>query len=163
GGVAVIAFFTDIDGAVATDDGRAVVTTSVGIVAVGAVIALLCTLQLRVAAGLGHGLAGIAARVVVDGIAVVTLLRILCWASNRLSSAVTTEFDHAGGRAAIARTVVAIVAAFTQASLESAVATEFYPASGGTPVAIVGRSEEHTSELQSRENLVCRLLLEKKN
>src|SRR5690606_41199151 len=27
----------------------------------------------------------------------------------------------------------------------------------------VFRSEEHTSELQSRENLVCRLLLEKKN
>src|SRR5690606_41168861 len=27
---------------------------------------------------------------------------------------------------------------------------------------IVSRSEEHTSELQSRENLVCRLLLEKK-
>src|SRR5690606_39688512 len=25
------------------------------------------------------------------------------------------------------------------------------------------RSEEHTSELQSRENLVCRLMLEKKN
>src|SRR5688572_32625268 len=29
---------------------------------------------------------------------------------------------------------------------------------GGT----VGRSEEHTSELQSQSNLVCRLLLEKK-
>src|SRR5690606_41620807 len=28
---------------------------------------------------------------------------------------------------------------------------------------VVLRSEEHTSELQSRENLVCRLLLEKKN
>src|SRR5690606_41765320 len=28
--------------------------------------------------------------------------------------------------------------------------------------SIVERSEEHTSELQSRENLVCRLLLEKK-
>src|SRR5690606_41832092 len=27
---------------------------------------------------------------------------------------------------------------------------------------LLGRSEEHTSELQSRENLVCRLLLEKK-
>src|SRR5690606_41642903 len=27
---------------------------------------------------------------------------------------------------------------------------------------IISRSEEHTSELQSRENLVCRLLLEKK-
>src|SRR5688572_32502528 len=32
-----------------------------------------------------------------------------------------------------------------------------------TPVIIVGpRSEEHTSELQSQSNLVCRLLLEKK-
>src|SRR5690606_39628702 len=31
------------------------------------------------------------------------------------------------------------------------------------PVAVgMARSEEHTSELQSRENLVCRLLLEKK-
>src|SRR5690606_41278238 len=29
--------------------------------------------------------------------------------------------------------------------------------------SIYPRSEEHTSELQSRENLVCRLLLEKKN
>src|SRR5690606_40807054 len=28
---------------------------------------------------------------------------------------------------------------------------------------LYSRSEEHTSELQSRENLVCRLLLEKKN
>src|SRR5436309_6620673 len=31
-----------------------------------------------------------------------------------------------------------------------------------TALAFAGRSEEHTSELQSRENLVCRLLLEKK-
>src|SRR5207302_4743030 len=30
------------------------------------------------------------------------------------------------------------------------------------PSARLWRSEEHTSELQSRENLVCRLLLEKK-
>src|SRR2546430_5630829 len=29
--------------------------------------------------------------------------------------------------------------------------------------AVEGRSEEHTSELQSQSNLVCRLLLEKKN
>src|SRR3712207_8539160 len=29
--------------------------------------------------------------------------------------------------------------------------------------AELGRSEEHTSELQSRQYLVCRLLLEKKN
>src|SRR5690606_40058047 len=31
----------------------------------------------------------------------------------------------------------------------------------GRDAAGKGRSEEHTSELQSRENLVCRLLLEK--
>src|SRR2546430_570613 len=31
---------------------------------------------------------------------------------------------------------------------------------GGAPLG--GRSEEHTSELQSQSNLVCRLLLEKK-
>src|SRR3712207_7539226 len=30
-------------------------------------------------------------------------------------------------------------------------------------LAVGGRSEEHTSELQSRQYLVCRLLLEKKN
>src|SRR3712207_9526330 len=33
------------------------------------------------------------------------------------------------------------------------------PCPGGRPA---GRSEEHTSELQSRQYLVCRLLLEKK-
>src|SRR5438093_5921415 len=37
-------------------------------------------------------------------------------------------------------------------------------ARGGTPTRSSGsRSEEHTSELQSLTNLVCRLLLEKKN
>src|SRR2546421_1559175 len=40
------------------------------------------------------------------------------------------------------------------------------PALGGAPlnpaVATGPRSEEHTSELQSRSDLVCRLLLEKK-
>src|SRR5690606_41498912 len=37
------------------------------------------------------------------------------------------------------------------------------PGPAHTPVNPAERSEEHTSELQSRENLVCRLLLEKKN
>src|SRR2546427_9438868 len=31
-----------------------------------------------------------------------------------------------------------------------------------SPLALAERSEEHTSELQSQSNLVCRLLLEKK-
>src|SRR3712207_8128437 len=33
----------------------------------------------------------------------------------------------------------------------------------GVKIGADGRSEEHTSELQSRQYLVCRLLLEKKN
>src|SRR5690606_42070606 len=37
------------------------------------------------------------------------------------------------------------------------------PKQTGGKVCPANRSEEHTSELQSRENLVCRLLLEKKN
>src|SRR5438445_8198738 len=44
-------------------------------------------------------------------------------------------------------------------------AKEFVPGSSVVPVSgkvIDGRSEEHTSELQSRQYLVCRLLLEKK-
>src|SRR3712207_7901755 len=39
------------------------------------------------------------------------------------------------------------------------VAGEEHPVGAGVPQ----RSEEHTSELQSRQYLVCRLLLEKKN
>src|SRR5688572_23934958 len=37
-----------------------------------------------------------------------------------------------------------------------------WPADATTQLAKSGRSEEHTSELQSQSNLVCRLLLEKK-
>src|SRR2546430_11166477 len=40
------------------------------------------------------------------------------------------------------------------------------PGGGGPCLTIISlseRSEEHTSELQSQSNLVCRLLLEKKN
>src|SRR2546430_11055783 len=33
---------------------------------------------------------------------------------------------------------------------------------GACRIFVCGRSEEHTSELQSQSNLVCRLLLEKK-
>src|SRR5699024_11819999 len=40
--------------------------------------------------------------------------------------------------------------------------TQKYPKSGCARTAHGERSEEHTSELQSRFDLVCRLLLEKK-
>src|SRR5437667_7504055 len=39
----------------------------------------------------------------------------------------------------------------------------WYAGSGREIVLYVDRSEEHTSELQSHHDLVCRLLLEKKN
>src|SRR5690606_40217830 len=42
----------------------------------------------------------------------------------------------------------------------SAESTALY--GGNSTVERIDRSEEHTSELQSREKLVCRLLLEKK-
>src|SRR5690606_41295056 len=50
------------------------------------------------------------------------------------------------------------------ALFEPAGADHFGPGGGGRPRSdrFQDRSEEHTSELQSRENLVCRLLLEKK-
>src|SRR5258707_8627564 len=40
--------------------------------------------------------------------------------------------------------------------------TRIYNLRAGAPSSSHGRSEEHTSELQSRQYLVCRLLLEKK-
>src|SRR5439155_13335869 len=39
---------------------------------------------------------------------------------------------------------------------------QWSPRNTPIPLALHGRSEEHTSELQSRGHLVCRLLLEKK-
>src|SRR2546430_7677794 len=41
-------------------------------------------------------------------------------------------------------------------------ATTVWPPTGIALAAFLLRSEEHTSELQSQSNLVCRLLLEKK-
>src|SRR5256885_9325050 len=61
---------------------------------------------------------------------------------------------------------LAALAMLSQATAEPLAARNGYPAQ---PIRFIspfppgGRSEEHTSELQSPCNLVCRLLLEKKN
>src|SRR3712207_7405471 len=60
------------------------------------------------------------------------------------------DLDHAVGLAA-----AALVAGDDEAEGPAL-------AGQGLPVLFPGRSEEHTSELQSRQYLVCRLLLEKK-
>src|SRR5690606_39310871 len=62
---------------------------------------------------------------------------------------------------------VAIIRQNTFVGTDEQAVTEANSAAGGDPFDTVNspgvtRSEEHTSELQSRENLVCRLLLEKK-
>src|SRR5690606_40913191 len=75
-------------------------------------------------------------------------------AASPLAEAPAGGAAAAGGSGAAAG-LVGVVEAVTEAT------------DGGDHVstqllADAGRSEEHTSELQSRENLVCRLLLEKK-
>src|SRR5690606_721459 len=81
------------------------------------------------------------------------------------------EPEHAAVPQILARTQVVIGSGRVwlldeAADAEGAVARRF----ALLDIAITGlrrggyyRSEEHTSELQSRENIVCRLLLEKKN
>src|SRR5690606_40339611 len=70
------------------------------------------------------------------------------------------------------RTLVACLELHTFSSLNKAFLPQYAGALDAANVPVVyfnpktvehkRRSEEHTSELQSRENLVCRLLLEKK-
>src|SRR2546427_1159979 len=71
-------------------------------------------------------------------------------------------------RSTVWRTYALLVAGCTKVTVGACVSgTGFSKApmsnwAVGAPVAFLGRSEEHTSELQSQSNLVCRLLLEKK-
>src|SRR5690606_41528142 len=77
-------------------------------------------------------------------------LRLHVHVDERVAGFVALGLARAAGEpAAVVTTSGTAVANLHPAVLEAA--------HGGVP-----RSEEHTSELQSRENLVCRLLLEKK-
>src|SRR5947209_13944522 len=65
-----------------------------------------------------------------------------------------------------ARCTIRTGSLLTDAQLADGVTVEPYCVIASSRIdsgAVVGRSEEHTSELQSRQYLVCRLLLEKKN
>src|SRR2546430_7980350 len=55
-----------------------------------------------------------------------------------------------------------VVAAIGDRPVQLSIAVEVAGDHGGRNKASRKRSEEHTSELQSQSNLVCRLLLEKK-
>src|SRR5437870_8113008 len=77
----------------------------------------------------------------------------------------TTLFRSAHSRRVDAdrRTAVAVVVAMAAPLVSVALALDHAAFAAPTPAAAgLVRSEEHTSELQSRGHLVCRLLLEKK-
>src|SRR5207244_6168042 len=56
-----------------------------------------------------------------------------------------------------------LAASCSPASIASKIALPEAPKASVATEALGARSEEHTSELQSPDHLVCRLLLEKKN
>src|SRR3989442_11593880 len=75
----------------------------------------------------------------------------------------TTLFrSHAVGIAAGSQAEVS-AAKHARRSDPASVEIKVVESEDGVTICAVYRSEEHTSELQSRPHLVCRLLLEKKN
>src|SRR2546430_8719990 len=71
----------------------------------------------------------------------------------------TTLFRSARGRAA---RFVAVLEPLARPRVPSPARRQSRPSGVARMSAAASRSEEHTSELQSQSNLVCRLLLEKK-
>src|SRR5690606_40507815 len=85
------------------------------------------------------------------------------WSSDVCSSDLYAMGHISGGHFNPAVTVGVLVARRIE-PLEALVyvVCQVVGAIAGAAIIVAIRSEEHTSELQSRENLVCRLLLEKK-
>src|SRR5690606_41798690 len=73
-------------------------------------------------------------------------------ASGRIVALATAGAELASG--------VRLATAKPSAANADTPTTNVTTSAGSLAASIVRRSEEHTSELQSRENLVCRLLLE---
>src|SRR5256886_6504989 len=123
-------------------------------------------------------------KIVIDGAHVVVLgrsmivgkpLALLLMQKNKNGNAtVTVVHSRSRNLAAITRSADIVVAAIGRAEFlkadhvrEGAVVIDVginrvEDAANERGYRLVGRSEEHTSELQSQSNLVCRLLLEKK-
>src|SRR5690606_40284920 len=85
--------------------------------------------------------------------------------TRRSSDLAAFEWRGGKGTLVVAGTVASGVVVKLQMSPDAGttwvdVAAAFDEDESPEPLSV--RSEEHTSELQSRENLVCRLLLEKK-
>src|SRR5690606_40597674 len=87
--------------------------------------------------------------------------------ADALASRAAALLDDPARRSALSAAARRAVRAYDWETVAADVArvyeTVLPPGAAAGPVTVggEGRSEEHTSELQSRENLVCRLLLEK--
>src|SRR5207302_10259657 len=99
----------------------------------------------------------------------IVLFTSCCWSESATSAISTLSLHDAlpicdgtviGGRCAVAFLCRRV---FGAGDGNRAIATTAACRTVGHTAAARIRSEEHTSELQSREKLVCRLLLEKKN
>src|SRR5690606_39629462 len=95
---------------------------------------------------------------------------VICALSLHDALPIFPALDHAGVHASDVDGIFVGVYnnGFTRQDFQGALVAMGTPELAGTPFmrtenACATRSEEHTSELQSRENLVCRLLLEKKH
>src|SRR2546430_13201492 len=73
----------------------------------------------------------------------------------------TTLFRSLSGRL-MGSSSRASVSSWTNARASRVITADALSGNRGELCDVVERSEEHTSELQSQSNLVCRLLLEKK-
>src|SRR5688572_32098602 len=71
------------------------------------------------------------------------------------------DCPHSTGRAG-SRDFISSILAFAAFCILKSLRVPRAPAPAASPARRRSRSEEHTSELQSQSNLVCRLLLEKK-
>src|SRR3712207_8820870 len=69
----------------------------------------------------------------------------------------TTLFRSCRSRSRTRRTSWGLITSCTRSLIERSANRNY-----GGRCQVLGRTEEHTSELQSRQYLVCRLLLEKK-
>src|SRR5438034_2247908 len=91
-------------------------------------------------------------------------------AADKIDQQSETEFDYAGANGLVRVRIVpeggrltAVISAIRRTSQEQDMPTVTQPAAGSPDVTAkrpaAARSEEHTSELQSHSDLVCRLLL----
>src|SRR5699024_1877231 len=83
----------------------------------------------------------------------------ICWHMGIMKNLGENKSWEKEKFASVVKDVIETGALLNNAATEPATGS---PTRGGKPETVAKRSEEHTSELQSRFDLVCRLLLEKK-